>query len=64
MVSRCLAGTRVTRRQPVAMGRSPSQSRQHRGHMHRHHQPFCLLSDLTLKMTSYNRQTSPHSSLR
>ena len=50
-VSRCLAGTR---RHPVAMGISPCRSRRHCGHKHR---SFCLLSDLTMKTTSYSRQT-------
>ena len=46
-----------TRRHSVATGTSPGRRRRHRGHMH---QSFCLLSDLTMKMTSYSRQTYHH----
>ena len=54
MVLRCLAGTW---RHPVTTDISPGWSRLHRGHTR---QSFCLLSDQTIKMTSYSRQTSPH----
>ena len=53
-VSRCLA---ATRRHPVAMGTSPWMSRRQCGRTRR---SFCLLSDLTMKTTSYSRQTSRH----
>ena len=43
-----------TWRHPVPMGTSLSWSRQHCGHAHQRHQSFCLLSDVTMKMTSSN----------